>query len=175
MRFINQHRKVYSVGVDVFIRYIKGQSVHHDYVLGDARFLPFKKKSFDAVICLQVIEHISKKDGLMLLKDMEEIARKQVVVTTPIGFMPREEVDGNPYERHVSSWRQEEFEELGYTVKRQNIRILFGNGGIVHLKPFSLLSRCVFLIEPLLNLFFFFIPIGDYYLLCNRNLDSSLR
>jgi len=168
MKIIKKHRRLYSVGIDVFAPYIQGQRIHDHYVVGDARFLPFKKRSFDAVICLQLIEHIPKKDGARLLKEIEAIARRQVVVTTPVGFMPRNEVCGNPYERHVSGWEREEVEKLGYDIRSHGARFIFGNGGIVHLKPFSILSRFTFLIEPFLDLFFHFFPMGDYYLICNK-------
>jgi len=169
MKLIKKHRRLYSVGIDIFVPYLKGLVVHDEYVVCDAHFLPFKKKSFDAVICLQLIEHIPKGDGERLLDEIEAIARRQVVMTTPMGFMQRNEVCGNAYERHVSGWEGEEFERQGYTVRNHGARFIFGNGGIVHLKPFSVPSRFAFLIEPLLDLLFHFFPIGDYYLICNKN------
>jgi 2-polyprenyl-3-methyl-5-hydroxy-6-metoxy-1,4-benzoquinol methylase len=68
VKFVNA---TYKVGVDLFKPYIKESrknKIHHEYVLGDITKLEIKPKSFDAVIALDVIEHLNKKDGLNLIK-----------------------------------------------------------------------------------------------------------
>jgi hypothetical protein len=78
--------------------------------------LPFTARSFDAVLCVEVIEHLDKADGWELIRRLEEIARRQVIVSTPWGFMPLEEREDNPHLNHLSGWLPEEFEERGYSV-----------------------------------------------------------
>jgi hypothetical protein len=93
------------------------------------------------------------------------------VITTPLGFMPRDEVDGNPLEAHISGWEPKEVEKLGYRVKKQGVRILFGNEGVVHRKPYSLLSKIIFMAEPFLNILLNFIQsLADYYIICCKEL-----
>jgi hypothetical protein len=73
-------------------------------------------KSFDAAICIEVIEHLGKKEGLEFLKQLEDIARKRVIVATPWGYFPLKEREDNPYLNHLSGWLPEEFEAMGYKV-----------------------------------------------------------
>jgi len=54
--------------------------------LCDVRKLPFKQKSFDTVLCMEVIEHLEKEEAIRLIEDMEKIARKKIIITTPVGF-----------------------------------------------------------------------------------------
>jgi ubiquinone/menaquinone biosynthesis C-methylase UbiE len=82
----------------------------------DVRNLPFTEKSFDGVVCTEVIEHLSKQDGYKLIDDLERIARKIVIYTTPWGadLLPRHSF--NPYMNHQCGWLPEEFEERGYKI-----------------------------------------------------------
>jgi len=83
----------------------------------DARDLSFiPDKSYDAVFCAHLIEHMSKMDGLLFLREMERIARMIVVVETPNGYLPQGAADGNEFQRHLSGWEPYEFEMLGYSV-----------------------------------------------------------
>lgn len=75
MELINKHRKLFSVGMDGWIKcitYDKQRNIHDNYVLCDARFIPFRRKSFDTVICTEMIEHLSKAEGLKLIEEMEK-------------------------------------------------------------------------------------------------------
>ena len=79
-------------------------------------FLP---QSVDTVFLLDVIEHVEKAEGKQLLHLTEPIARRQVVVFTPLGFVPQEHPDGKDawglnggeWQRHRSGWSFEDFED----------------------------------------------------------------
>lgn len=108
-----------SVGVDLFkpsIEESRTKGIHDRYVLMDLRKLHFKPKSFDAVLAIDVIEHLEKSEGEKLLGDMEKIARKKVIVFTPNGFIEQEEHNGNRYQVHMSGWSVSEMRERGYRV-----------------------------------------------------------
>lgn len=109
----------YAVGLDIFRPYIlqaKEQKVYDDHVLAKASCLPFKDSSFDVVVALQVIEHMHKEEALIAIKQMERIAKKKVILSTPRGVYPQEAYDGNPYQVHESTWDIGEIESLGYRV-----------------------------------------------------------
>jgi SAM-dependent methyltransferase len=93
-------------------------NTHDELVLGDVRELmrTFKAKSFDACVALDVIEHLPKPDGLKLMAEMEQIARKKVVFLTPNGFLPQGNTDQNDFQRHHSGWEPAEMREHGYEV-----------------------------------------------------------
>jgi hypothetical protein len=78
--------------------------------------LPIKAHSVDAVVLLQVIEHLTKEEGYQILEAAERIARQRIVVTTPNGYVTQDEYDGNPYQRHLSDWSIEDFLSRGYRV-----------------------------------------------------------
>ena len=78
MAFINRHGRFKAVGIDIFRPYLveaRRKGVYHDLILGDVRFLPFKDKSFDAVICMEVLEHLEKEDGEKLLLELERVVK----------------------------------------------------------------------------------------------------
>ena len=88
----------------------------------------FGAKTFDIVQMFEVIEHVEKADGGLLLDVAERVARKLVIGSTPYGFCEQdpEKVPGeawaiNPHQKHVSGWLPDEFESRGYRT--------LGNGG----------------------------------------------
>ena len=93
------------------------------YVLVNAtwdQFVPLlPDKSVDTVFALDFIEHLEKQDGLRMLREAERVARRQVVVHTPLGFFPqsyedpqkpdRWGMDGGRWQTHRSGWEVEDF------------------------------------------------------------------
>jgi SAM-dependent methyltransferase len=88
---------------------------YHARVLGDLHSLPFGDKSADAVVALDVIEHLDREGGFDLLRDMERTARRRVVVLTPNGFVPQR-ADANSWQLHRSGWSVGDFRQRGYDV-----------------------------------------------------------
>ncbi len=74
--------------------------------------------SVDTVVLLDVIEHLPKEDGRRLLDATVAIARSQVVVFTPLGFMAQGDLedkdawglDGTDWQVHRSGWSPEDFD-----------------------------------------------------------------
>ncbi len=81
-------------------------------------FLP---KSLDSVTLIDVIEHLVKGVALDVLRQVEAIAAKKVIVFTPRGFFQQLDVDhyglgGESYQRHRSGWEVADFQKLGYNI-----------------------------------------------------------
>lgn len=118
---INNGRKLIVDGVDLFDPYLKAAKktglyrklYKHDF----QTFQP--KEKYDLVFASHVIEHISKKDGIRLLKVMRVWSKKLVIVMTPYGFCEQHEYDENPLQEHHSGWYPSDFKRVGYrsTVK----------------------------------------------------------
>ncbi len=88
MASINWGGRLEVVGIDIFKSYLdeaKGKGVYQELILGDVRHLPLKDKSFDVVICMEVLEHLEKVDGEKLLGELERVAKRQVLLSTPVG------------------------------------------------------------------------------------------
>ena len=112
--------------------------IHNDYILSDIKDILLKvdKKSFDAVVSLDLIEHLTKKDGLGLISTMQYVAKKKVIIYTPNGFLRQEEYDNNPWQRHISGWTVDDMEKLGFKVTGMGgLRFLRGERGLIRFKP----------------------------------------
>jgi hypothetical protein len=114
-------RDSYKVGLDYFKPYIfksKMASIHDAYVLADVRYLPFRSKSFQCTVAIEVLEHLDKQEGPMMIRQMEQVTQRKVILTTPNGFF--EVYVGpdalNPAEKHVSGWSVSDLKKLGFKV-----------------------------------------------------------
>ena len=110
---------IYTVGVERFEPYYqealkKGR--HDQYVFEDVTRVDFPEKSFDAVVLLDVLEHLPLKEGEVLIQKMKKWAKKKIVVFTPNGFLLQEAYDSNPYMKHESGWTKEELEKRGFSI-----------------------------------------------------------
>jgi len=109
----------FKVGVDLFEPYLetsKGKGIHNKYIRADIREVEFDINSFDAVIAIEVLEHLTKQEGFKLLEKMSKWAKKKVIVTTPNGYLFQEGYDNNPLQEHRSGWNIEELKKLGFKV-----------------------------------------------------------
>ena len=107
----------HSVGVEAFQPYLeesKKKQIHSEYVSKNIGNLDFEENSFDAVIMLEVIEHLEEQEGLEILKKLEKWARKKVIISTPNGFFPQKVVDNNPMQVHLSGWDIPKIKSLGF-------------------------------------------------------------
>lgn len=80
-------------------------------------------RSFDTVICIDVLEHLEKPAALEAIRHMCRLARRSVAIFTPDGFHPQ---DGSDFaepalrslQTHRSAWTAPELEAVGFTVER---------------------------------------------------------
>lgn len=116
-RMVGFERYVGLDGHGPVIEEAKRNDLGGEYVLGRAEDIVslFGEKSFDCVVGLDLIEHLTKEDGLRLIADMERVARKRVLLFTPNGFLPQESRDGDLQE-HLSGWTAEEMRDLEFRV-----------------------------------------------------------
>ena len=128
---INRKRKLFSVGADIFqpyLRHCQAAGVHNELVCCDVRLLPFRPHGFDIVLCSEVLEHLQRYEAEELVSEIELIARRQVIISTPVGACHQDEYDGNPHQAHRSTWLPRDFRGLGYTVRGTGLR---GMGGLI--------------------------------------------
>lgn len=116
------------VGVDIYSEYFKHIEATVPYVVikGDVRKLEemFIPKSFDVVIALDIVEHLTKEEALKLIAECEKIAKIAVIIETPEGYIPQN-LDilghgGHEWQTHRCGWEVQEFKNLGYeTILRE--------------------------------------------------------
>jgi hypothetical protein len=75
-------------------------------------------RSIDSVFLIDVIEHMPKEAGVQVLNQCKRVSRCQVIVFTPLGFMPQQINAGQPdgwgmqggeWQQHKSGWYPEDF------------------------------------------------------------------
>ena len=108
----------HSIGVEAFQPYLdesQKKGIHNEYIKKNIGEIEFEENSFDAVILMEVIEHMEENVGLEVLKKIEFWARKKVIISTPNGFFPQKIVDNNPMQVHLSGWDTKKMKSLGFS------------------------------------------------------------
>ncbi len=107
------------------------------------RLLP--DRSVDSVFLRDLIEHLEKEDGRKLLQECERVARRQILVFTPLGFMPQDcapgEVDvwglgGGNWQVHRSGWTPEDFDDTWEIWASRDYHKVDGKGRVLD-RPFG--------------------------------------
>lgn len=105
------------VGIDIWLpnlKFVKTHKIYDDVILCNAKKLPFKESQFDLVLACEVLEHLYKSESYAILKEVERVAKRKVIVTTPNLRIQQGEKGGNPFERHKSRWTSAELKKIGY-------------------------------------------------------------
>ena len=108
----------HSIGVEAFQPYLdesQKKGIHNEYIKKNIGEIEFEENSFDAVILMEVIEHMEENEGLEILKKIEFWARNKVIISTPNGFFPQKIVDKNPMQVHLSGWDTKKMKSLGFS------------------------------------------------------------
>ncbi len=124
-------------GLDLFephVKALQADGIYDEVHVGDATALPFPDKSFDTVIACEVLEHLPREQGEVLIRELRRVARLCFVVSTP-GFPclrgGSDTLDGfNPHEAHQHIYSYKDFSSLGFT---QIIGV-----GCLRMRPFKL-------------------------------------
>ena len=127
-RYRRENWKVRIDGVEGFQSYITPM---HEYLydhlyVGDMREEVPRLGVYDLIFLGDVIEHVTKADGLELLRACLDRAVKAVLVTTPATFVEQGAVCDNQLERHRSSWAASDFHALGRGATAVENDILIG-------------------------------------------------
>lgn len=112
-------KKMFKVGVDGFEPYIeksREKAIHDKYIKEDVTKVEFQPESFDAVLALDVIEHLPKDKSIEMLGKIEKWAKKKIILSVPNGFMPQEAIDSNQMQAHRCAWSVNELRDLGFKV-----------------------------------------------------------
>jgi len=107
----------YSVGVEAYEPYLeksKKSKIHSKYIQKKIENLDFPAESFDAVILIEVLEHLSPAIGRKIIKSANKWAKKKLVITSPNGFVEQKAVDNNPWQKHLSGWDYKKMRSLGF-------------------------------------------------------------
>jgi hypothetical protein len=164
-----------SVGVDLFEPYLQrsvAAGIHTEYRCMNVMDVGagFAPGSFDCVVALDLIEHLSREEGFRLLQLMETLATRKVIVFTPNGFVPQDAIDGNPFQRHRSGWTVGDMRERGYRVRGiYGWKPLRGERAEPRWRPRRLWGTLALWTQPLVRNR----PEHAFHLLCVKDLPGS--
>lgn len=110
------------VGLDAYRPYLEKIDAKVPYVCIQADAMQidslFLEKSFDIVTLLDIVEHLEKPDALQLIEKAGKIARRAVVVETPLGFLPQNMdilgLGGDHFQTHRCGFEAGELEAMGF-------------------------------------------------------------
>ena len=166
-----------AVGVDVFkpdIDLAKKRKTHEEYLLQDIRKVNFPKQSFDLVLASHVVEHLPKRDAMKLIAKMEDMAKKQVIIASPIGEMYHPAVGGNVYQIHLSSFTPADFHKMGYKTVNYGWSWLLGEDGLVHKVRSDMIRKLLYTFNILITPIYYLFPsISDYVFVAYKNMSNE--
>lgn len=173
IRIIMKPEKV--VGVDLFEKYIKEAKrayLHDEYVVSDIRKMKFPTKSFDVVLASHVIEHLKPSDASKFIKDLERIAKRQVIIATPIGEMYHPPVDGNHLQLHLSHFYPRDFKKFGYKTVKYGRKSLLGEFGLVHKVKSDIVKKFLFIFNIIISpLYYWDQSFADYIFVAYKKIN----
>ncbi len=117
------HALTGAIGVDIHfpsLVHIRGERCRSGAICASLRSLPIGDGAVDAVVALDVIEHFVKAEAIALVRELERVARRAIVLLTPNGFLPQAGTAENPFMEHRSGWSPTELAALGYSVSGIN-------------------------------------------------------
>lgn len=115
------------IGLDVnsnYMSFTKRHNIYDKQIVNNLPKLPFKDKSIDFLLCSEVIEHLTKNQGQLLLSEIDRVCRGRAVVTTPNIFFKNP--PGEKEDAHRSLWRSSDFRSAGYKVYGLGAKIVVG-------------------------------------------------
>lgn len=163
-----------STGLDIFRPYLercRARGSHTFLVLGDVRSLPFVDRACDVAVCLEVCEHLDRDDAISLVQELERVARRMVVISTPVGRYDQGSRDGNPHWAHRSQWEPRDFVAMGYTVRGTGIRGLGGDSGLA--RRFRFLIPLHYAASFLASTVTYFVPVLAAHMVCCKLLSDD--
>lgn len=156
------------VGLDLYKPYIKQAqklNLYNKCLHLDVRKVKFASSSFDIVLASHVLEHLPKQDAWKLVNKMEKIAKREVIIATPIGKIYQPMFDENILQEHKSYFYPKEFEKRGYKIVKYGVRWLLDehSEGLVYKITNPILRKILYLINFLIAPIYYLFPsICDY-------------
>lgn len=78
----------------------------------------FRDQTFDIVVAIDLIEHLEKSNGFLLLYELDRLCRWQSLIFTPNGLVPQPPSKNNKFNAHISGWTPAELARFGWVRQR---------------------------------------------------------
>lgn len=106
--------EIFKQNCDNFIQHAPPED-RHRITHGDIKNISqIFDNNFDIVFHFHGPEHLLKDEYIDLLPEIESAANKMIILGCPNGVEEQGAAYGNPFEKHLSFWTEEDFQNLGY-------------------------------------------------------------
>jgi len=102
-------------GIEAFKGYKNpAHDIYNKFIYGDVLDYLTEVQNVDLVLCIDVIEHMTKEQGRQFM----DAISGNYIICTPNYWHAQGESFGNRYEKHVSLWKPEDFENAVVVANR---------------------------------------------------------
>lgn len=101
-------------GIEAFESYIQPHQRHiyNNIYIGDAYDVIDGLGIYDLVIIGDVLEHLEKEKGWLFLDKCAMHSNSYIILNIPLGETHQEAIYDNEYERHISYWYEQDFDNI---------------------------------------------------------------
>jgi FKBP-type peptidyl-prolyl cis-trans isomerase 2 len=112
-------------GIEIFEKYVTPlqRQIYDNIYIGNAISILPTLGVYDMIICSDMLEHLSEKDGVFLLDSIKEKSRFAMIVT-PVRVLRQEALYDNENEKHISVWPKEILSKWGEVFQFDNAYLL---------------------------------------------------
>ena len=123
------NRKTIIHGIEIFKDHIMPHidQIYDHVFIGDAVDILPDLQKYDMIICCDMLEHLPKDRGIILLNLIKSKC-KIGFVSTPLNPGNRGSMNGNKYEAHISQFSKQELEHYGTVCEYCNHTLLLQVG-----------------------------------------------
>lgn len=112
-------------GIEIFEKYVTPlqRAIYNNIYIGNAIDILPTLGDYDMMVCSDMLEHLSEKDGVFLLSAIKEKSKFAMIVT-PMRVLQQEALYNNEHERHISVWSKETLSKWGQVCQLDNAYLL---------------------------------------------------
>jgi hypothetical protein len=159
-------------GIELFSAYSPFLKKFYEYTYSDIAKTNFKEKSFDAVLILNVLEYVTKGEGVEIIEKAEKWANKRIVLSVANGIRKPKNKDGNLMGNRTL-WDIHDLKAMGYTIYGLDWKKMYYDAAFEKMRAMSFPSRIFSQItSDLSKEIIRHFPKNAPYLLCTKKLTS---
>lgn len=112
-------------GIEIFEKYVTRlqREIYDNIYIGSAIDILPTLGHYDIIICSDMLEHLSERDGVFLLNSIKE-KTKFAMIATPVRVLLQEALYDNEHEKHISTWPKEILSNWGEVSQFDNTYLL---------------------------------------------------